>query len=36
MVEVNDAKNLVRATPSLSLVEKWVEEAKQLPRVVIY
>ncbi|MBV2122793.1 MAG: ferredoxin [gamma proteobacterium symbiont of Stewartia floridana] len=36
MVEVNDAKNLVRATPSLSSVEKWVAEAKQLPRVVTY
>ncbi|MES9831180.1 MAG: DUF4332 domain-containing protein [Candidatus Thiodiazotropha sp. LLP2] len=36
MVEVNEAKNLVRATPSLSAVEKWVAEAKELPRVVTY
>ncbi|MCU7849263.1 MAG: DUF4332 domain-containing protein [Candidatus Thiodiazotropha sp. (ex Lucinoma kastoroae)] len=36
MVEVNEAKNLVRATLSLSAVEKWVAEAKQLPRVVTY
>jgi hypothetical protein len=28
MVEVNEVKNLVRATPSLSSVEKWVAEAK--------
>ncbi|MEW8560875.1 MAG: DUF4332 domain-containing protein [Candidatus Thiodiazotropha sp.] len=36
MIEVNEATNLVRATPSLSSVEKWVAEAKQLPRVVTY
>ncbi|MGD8913177.1 MAG: DUF4332 domain-containing protein [Candidatus Thiodiazotropha sp.] len=36
MVEVNDSKNLVRTTPSLSSVEKWVAEAKQLPRMVNY
>jgi predicted flap endonuclease-1-like 5' DNA nuclease len=36
MVEVNDSKNLVRVTPSLSSVEKWVAEAKQLPRMVNY
>ena len=36
MVEVNESKNLVRATPSLSAVEKWVAEAKELPRVVTY
>ncbi|MES9941321.1 MAG: DUF4332 domain-containing protein [Candidatus Thiodiazotropha sp. 6PLUC2] len=36
MVEVNEAKNLVRAVPSLSAVEKWVAEAKELPRVVTY
>ncbi len=36
MLQVNEAKNLVRATPSLSAVEKWVAEAKELPRVVTY
>ncbi|MET0091497.1 MAG: DUF4332 domain-containing protein [Candidatus Thiodiazotropha sp.] len=36
MVEVNEVKNLVRATPSVSAVEKWVAEAKELPRVVTY
>ncbi|MET0065517.1 MAG: DUF4332 domain-containing protein [Candidatus Thiodiazotropha sp.] len=36
MLEVNEAKKLVRATPSLSAVEKWVAEAKELPRVVTY
>ena len=36
MVEVNTAKRLVRQTPSLSMVQKWVEQAKQLPRVIRY
>lgn len=36
MEEVNEEKNLVRRTPSLTVVEKWVEEAKSLPRVLIY
>jgi predicted flap endonuclease-1-like 5' DNA nuclease len=36
MVELNEAKKLVRATPSLPSVEKWVTEAKELPRVVTY
>lgn len=36
MIEVNDAKNLVRSVPTLSSVEKWVAEAKALPRVVTY
>ncbi len=36
MVEVNEAKNLVRALPSLSAVESWVASAKELPRVVTY
>ncbi len=36
MIEVNEAKKLVRAVPSLSSVEKWVAQAKELPRVVSY
>lgn len=36
MKEVNDAKNLVRKCPSLGDVEKWVGQAKDLPRVVNY
>lgn len=36
MLEVNEAKKLVRATPGLSAVEKWVEQAKELPRIVTY
>lgn len=36
MEEVNVAKNLVRSLPSLSAVEKWVEEAKTLEAVVTY
>lgn len=36
MVEVNDAKNLVRKVPTASQVEAWVNQAKDLPRVVEY
>lgn len=36
MEEVNEEKKLVRRTPSLTSVEKWVEEAKSLPRVLTY
>lgn len=36
MEEVNEGKNLVRRTPSLTSVEKWVEEAKTLPRALTY
>lgn len=36
MVEVNDAKKLVRRTPSLSEVETWVAEAKTLPAAVTH
>ncbi len=36
MVEVNDAKNLCRRTPSGADVEKWVAEAKTLPRALEY
>ena len=36
MEEVNEEKKLVKRTPSLASVEKWVEEAKSLPRVLTY
>ncbi|QQR98160.1 MAG: DUF4332 domain-containing protein [Sphingobacteriales bacterium] len=36
MEEVNKEKNLTRRTPSLAEVEKWVAEAKELPRVLEY
>ncbi len=36
MVEVNEAKSLVRSMPSESTVEGWVEQAKGLDRVVTH
>ncbi|MDK2982018.1 MAG: hypothetical protein PWQ55_2365 [Chloroflexota bacterium] len=36
MAEVNRAKRLVRRLPSQKQVEKWVAQAKMLPRVVTY
>ena len=36
MKEINDAKSLVRKVPSVVDVEKWVAQAKDLPRVVNY
>jgi predicted flap endonuclease-1-like 5' DNA nuclease len=36
MAEVNEAQQLVRQVPVQSQVERWVEEAKTLPRVVTY
>ena len=36
LVEVNEQKKLVRLVPALSLVKRWVELAKRLPRVVTY
>ena len=36
MEEVNAAKKLVRRTPSLKEVEKWIAEAKTLPRALEY
>lgn len=36
MVEVNEAKKLVRKVPAASQVEGWVAQAKDLPRVVEY
>ncbi len=36
MIEVNQAKKLVRRVPTLKEVEKWVAEAGKLPPVVTY
>lgn len=36
MEEVNAAKKLVRKLPVLSQVTDWVEQAKKLPRVIVY
>ncbi len=36
LLEVNASKKLVRRPPSLSEVADWVEQAKQLPRVLTY
>lgn len=33
---VNESKRLVRRVPSLGEVERWIEEAKALPRAVTY
>ena len=34
LTEINDAKNLVRAMPYLKQVTRWVEQAKDLPKIV--
>ena len=36
LVAVNDEKKLVRQLPTLVLVEDWVEQAKDLPRILTY
>ncbi|HMU97372.1 MAG TPA: DUF4332 domain-containing protein [Chitinophagales bacterium] len=36
METVNAEKNLTRRTPSLKEVEKWIEQAKTLPRALEY
>ena len=36
MIEVNEAKNLVRRVPGLAQVGDWVAQAKELPRVITY
>ena len=36
MIEVNEEKNLVRKVPSLSQVQDWIDQAKELPRVLNY
>ncbi len=36
LVEVNKEKKLVRRVPVLSQVTQWVEQAKQLPKIITY
>lgn len=36
LLEVNEAEQLVRRPPALSMVTNWIEQAKALPRVVVY
>lgn len=36
MLEVNETTNKVNRPPALSMVEKWVAEAKTMPRAVHY
>ena len=36
MIEVNEVKRLVRRTPSISVVNDWVEQARKLPAKVSY
>ncbi|MEM7097924.1 MAG: DUF4332 domain-containing protein [Pseudomonadota bacterium] len=36
MEEVNSEKSLVRLVPSAATVTKWVEQAKELPRVITH
>lgn len=36
IIEVNQAKKLVRRPPSQKMVEDWVAQAKDLPRAVFY
>lgn len=36
LVEINEAKKLVRRLPVLSQVVDWVEQAKKLPRIINY
>jgi predicted flap endonuclease-1-like 5' DNA nuclease len=36
LVETNKEKHVVRQVPGASQVEKWVDQAKTLPRVIVY
>lgn len=36
ILEINQAKKLVRRPPATSMVADWVQQAKQLPRVITY
>jgi hypothetical protein len=36
VIEVNKEKHLVRHVPSQSQIDDWVNQAKQLPRVISY
>lgn len=36
LAEANDAKNLTNSLPSAASIQKWIDEAKTLPRVVTH
>jgi predicted flap endonuclease-1-like 5' DNA nuclease len=36
LVEINQRTRCVRRTPTMGQVQSWVEQAKQLPRVITY
>jgi hypothetical protein len=36
LIDAGQKRNLVRKMPALSQVQDWVDQAKQLPRVVTY
>ena len=36
MIEVNEQKRLVRRPPSMTMVARWIQQARTLPRVVSY
>ncbi len=36
LAEVNEAKKLVRRLPTQSQVGDWIEQAKALPRIIVY
>ncbi len=36
LVEVNEAKKLVRRLPTQNMVKAWIAQAKELPRVIHY
>lgn len=36
LVEINEARNLVRRPPTQAQVGAWVEQAKTLPRIITY
>jgi predicted flap endonuclease-1-like 5' DNA nuclease len=36
LVQTNNEKNLVREVPTREVVEKWIQEAKNLPRKISY
>jgi len=36
LLEVNQAKKLVRQLPSENMIEGWIQQAKELPRVIEY
>ena len=36
ILEVNETKQLVRRPPAFSMVQRWIEQAKSLPRKVEY